>query len=64
MIRPKWQKSTICLIFKNVAWYELMALLPAFILFAWGGALGVMIGMVGWSLTLKVMRSQWLSRGK
>lgn len=48
--------------FKNMKWYEWLAMLPAFFLIVQGGALGAAIGALGWSLSLKVIRNQNYSR--
>jgi hypothetical protein len=48
--------------FKNMKWYEWLAMLPAFILLVQGGAIGAMIGAFGWSISFKIIRNE--SRSK
>ncbi len=48
--------------FKNLKWYEWLAMLPAFFLMVQGGAIGAGIGVFGWSQSLKVMRNPTYSK--
>lgn len=50
--------------FKNLKWYEYLAILPFFILLVRGGAIGGGLGVLGWGLTLKVSRNDNYSKGK
>lgn len=50
-------KSTSFLDFRNLKWYEGIALIPAMFLMFSGGLLGLGMGLLGWTLTLKVMRN-------
>jgi hypothetical protein len=47
--------------FKKMKWHEWLALIPAFFLLVQGGAAGAAIGILGWSLSLKVMRNENIS---
>lgn len=50
--------------FKNLKWYEWLSMLPAFFLMIQGGAIGALLGIIGWSLSLKVIRNQSYSQTK
>lgn len=43
--------------FKHMKWYEWLAMLPAFFLLVQGGAIGALIGVFGWSFSLKIIRN-------
>ena len=43
--------------FKNMKWYEWIACIPAIILLVQGGLVGGVVGFLGWSYSLKAMRS-------
>lgn len=46
---------------KSMKWYEWLALVPVFFLLIKGGFLGAVIGGLGWSLSLSVMRNENMS---
>ena len=48
--------------FKNLKWYEWLAMLPAFFLLVQGGAIGAAIGFLGWGFSLKIIRSESKSK--
>jgi hypothetical protein len=46
----------------KMRWYELIALLPVLVLGTHGGIIGGVIGVIGWSFALKVMRNTAYSK--
>ncbi|MFA4827415.1 MAG: hypothetical protein WC596_04175 [Candidatus Shapirobacteria bacterium] len=49
--------------FKNLKWYEWLAVLPAFVLLITGGFIGGAVGAIGWIFSLKIIRKESRSIG-
>jgi len=60
--KTQTEKSKNIFDFKHMKWYEWLAMLPAFFLLVQGGAIGATIGVLGWSVSLKIIRNESKSK--